>query len=130
MSQTFNHAMKYSFPTQPILRYFPIFVGIPRLFFFLGGGGIGYDFILDFMSVPRASILWPSFWDLRSIPGAAALQSFLKSGLVLKWRQMGFICPFTINRRTFSSPKETQCPFLVTTHFLPTLTPVLATMNH
>ena len=79
-------------------KIFPHFCGYPRLF--LGKGF--YCLVLDFMvcSVPRADVLWPSFWDLWSVPYSL----FLKSGLVLKmetngvlkWEQMGLILSFQL----------------------------------
>ena len=59
----------------PGIRYFPVFVVISRLFF---GRGF-YNSVLDFMVCS-----WS--WCLMAF--------FLKSDLVLKWRQMEFISSF------------------------------------
>jgi hypothetical protein len=73
------------------IRYFPIFVVIPRLFF---GRGF-YDPVSGFYGL---------FLDLLPyglVPGTYGLflelclmTFFLKSGLVLKWRQMRFMSSF------------------------------------
>ena len=70
------------------IRYFPIFVIIPRLFF--GRGFMILFWILWY--VPGAGVLRPSFWNLWSVTGVGSfVVVVLKSGLVLKWNQMGFL---------------------------------------